>query len=702
MKTKLLIAFLLLGTVRLSAQVAPWCATDLHFQMQLASNPELSNLRHEQLSRINSGAYPIGDREDLIIPVVVHVLHDNGVGNISDAQILSGIEMLNEDYNRTNEDAIETRNTATAPFSDYAASIGIRFELAKLDPDGNCTNGIQRRNMGSRSYNAADNAKHEASGGLDAWNRNFYFNIWIVNSIQSDGAGTILGYAEFPYGGGSSDYGVIIRNDSYGKIGTASGDRTLSHEVGHCLGLLHTFQGGCHSDACDENGDYCCDTPPVSEPLWSCSPTENTCDDVPIGDLYAFDAVDQFENFMSYSPCQNMFSEGQKNIILGNLASIGFLANLVDPAHHDDTGIGLPEVLCKAQFGSDKTIICAGSEVIFEDNSYANVIGWNWTFEGGTPASSTAENPIVTYALPGVFNVTLEVTDGVSTVTSTSENYVTVLNNPGTGLPYSQNFESLAELPDGNHFMILNEDEDVFWELSETVGFSGTHCVYLNNRGNNNKSYDELISGSIDLSGVNPEDAIVFNFKYAYKKRNASNDEWLRFYISKDCGETWALRKNIHGDDLSELVQNSVYIPASQDEWVQVDITNIFPDYYTANFQYKFQFENDNGNNIYIDDINMYSESMAGLAEEKYLTGARIYPNPVGEQAIIELDAIPNQHYTITLFNLLGEQVQTIHFGELNEGLNLLQWDASNLTSGVYMLRIESLGTVQTIKVICE
>lgn len=702
MKNKLLLSFLLFGYLNTSAQVEPWCGTDSHFQSQLAANPELSNLMHEQLARINAGAYPIGDREDYIIPVVVHVLHDNGVGDISNEQILSGIEMLNEDYNRTNDDATDTRSTVSAPFATHAATVGIRFELAKIDPDGNCTNGIQRRNMGSRSYNAEDNAKHYASGGLDAWNRNFYFNIWIVNSIQSDGAGTILGYAEFPYGGGSSNYGVIIRNDSYGKIGTASGDRTLSHEVGHCLGLLHTFQGGCHSDACDDNGDYCCDTPPASEPLWSCSPTENSCGDIPVGDTYGFDALDQFENFMSYSPCQNMFSEDQKNIILGNLTSIGFLINLVDPAHHDETGVGLPETLCKAQFKSDNPVICAGGELNFVDDSYANVTGWLWTFEGGTPATSTAANPTVSYEFPGIYTVTLQATDGVSFVNLISENYVTVLSNPGTGLPYSQNFESLTEIPDGNHFLIVDEDEDVYWELSETVGYSGTQCAFLDNRGNISKSRDELISGTIDLSTVDPDDAIIFNFKYAYKKRNASNDEWLRFYISKDCGETWALRKNIHGDDLSELVQNAVYIPASQDEWVQVDITNIFPDYYTANFQYKFQFVNDNGNNIYIDDINMYTASMATLTEEKELTGARVYPNPITDQTTVEIDAIARETYTITVYNLLGEMVQTVYFGELNEGLNLLQWDASKLTTGVYMLRIESLGSVQTIKVICE
>lgn len=703
MKIKFLLGLVLsFGAHSLNAQTTPWCATDQHFQSQVETNPALETEMHEQLLRANSGIYYDGDREEYVIPVVVHVLHNNGVGNITEAQILSGIQMLNEDFNRTNEDATETRETAEAPFLGYAAAIGVRFELAKLDPDGNCTNGIQRRNVGSRSYNAGENAKHDGSGGLDAWNRNYYFNIWIVNSIQSGGGGTTLGYAEFPYGGGSSTYGVIIRNDSYGTIGTASGDRTISHEVGHCLGLLHTFQGGCHSNACNANGDYCCDTPPVAEPLWSCVTSQNSCNEIPTGDTYVFDAVDQFENFMSYSPCQNMFSADQKTIVLGNLESISFLNNLVDPANNATAGVGLPAVLCKAQFDSDTPIICQGGDLAFRDDSYHNVTEWNWTFEGGSPASSSEENPIINYNTPGVYSVTLEVSDGISTVSSTVVDYVVVLANPGTGLPYSENFESLVSIPDFNHFLIVDEDESASWTISDLAGYSGTRSAYLANRGVNNSTLDELISGSIDLSDVDTSDNIVFSFKYAYVKRNASNDEWLRFYISKDCGETWTLRKNIHNDDLSSTVQNAAYTPTSLDEWRTVVISNIYADYYTSGFRYKFQFENDNGNNIYIDDINMYSGAMVGIAEEKIQPSISVYPNPTLSETQIHIASTVNETYTIKAYNAFGACIELIYEGDLTTGEHYITWNTEALAAGIYTLHITAGNEIQTIRIVKE
>lgn len=681
------------------AQLSTWCGTDQNLESQIESNPTLALQMHEQILRANSGIYS-GDREEFTIPVVVHILHDNGEGNISNEQVLSGIQMLNEDFNRTNLDAVDTRETAEAPFMAHADGMGIHFELAKIDPDGNCTNGIQRRNVGSRSYNANDNAKHDGTGGLDAWNRNLYFNIWIVNSIESSGEGTILGYAEFPYGGGSSNYGVIIRNDSYGYTGTASGDRTLSHEVGHCLGLLHTFQGGCHSSNCDSNGDYCCDTPPVAEPLWSCVPSQNSCDNIPTGDAFGFDAVDQFENFMSYSPCQNMFSKDQKTIVLGNLSSISFLSNLVDPANNLSVGVGLPAVLCKAQFESNLQVICAGNEVAFLDDSYSNVTGWNWTFEGGSPASSTDANPVINYATPGIYQVTLQVTDGVSIVSTTIDNYIVVLANPGTGLPYSQNFESLTSIPDFEHFLVLDEDEDAIWSLSDEAGYSGTHSAYLNNRGVNNGSIDELVSGTIDLSSVDSEDELVFTFKYAYVKRNSGNDEWLRFYISKDCGETWALRKNVHGDALSSDIQNSNYIPSSDEEWTTVSVTNIYADYFTAGFRYKFQFENDNGNNMYIDDINIYSESMAHLTEIKDIELIEVYPNPTTNETTISLQTNRDELVTIEAYNSIGERIEIVFINELSPGFHTLTWNTETLSAGIYSLRITSGTSAYTRRIV--
>jgi len=108
--------------------------------------------------------------------------------------------------------------------------------LAKIDPNGNCTNGIVRVNAPNLTYNTDDACKYAANGGSDQWNSDQYLNIWIVNSINSSGSvGTILGYAYYPYGGAGSEYGILMRHDTFGTIETAinSDGRTLTHEMGH-------------------------------------------------------------------------------------------------------------------------------------------------------------------------------------------------------------------------------------------------------------------------------------------------------------------------------------------------------------------------------------------------------------------------------------------------------------------------------------
>ena len=677
------------------------CGFDEHNEQLMQVYPDAQQIVHEQILRAQSSGEAATDRSTIgIVPVVVHVIHDGGVSNISYAQIESAINMLNEDYQKLNADTSSIRNTTDAPFEPVAANVGIEFELAKLDPNGECTNGVQRRYNPDMAVNADDDVKFYSTGGLDAWPRDSYLNIWVVSSISTSGQGTTLGYAQFPYFGNGATYGVVIRHDRMGNIGTAiSQDRTLTHELGHCFGLFHTFQDGCHSSDCSQNGDYCCDTPPVSEAQWSCQTSQNTCTGIPTNDFYGFDAYDQFENFMSYSPCQYMFSEGQKNIMVGNFSSIGFMQDLISAANATATGVGTSPQLCKAEFTSTGTVICEGMTVDYTDESYFNVTGTNWTFDGGTPATSTSANPTVTYNTAGTYTVTLEATDGSNTVSTTMTDYVTVLSSPGEMLPYTEGFEDLTAIPDNVNWLVENGNGGNTFEITPDFAASGDQCVVLNNFGNFDQTKDHLISGTIDLSGVDPADPIVFTFKYAYKKRSASNDEWLRFYISGDCGQSWTLRKNIHGDDLSPNTQSSPFEPTAED-WVTVEITNINSAFYIDNFRFMFEFENDNGNNIYIDDINLYPASMTGINADEIADNLSVYPNPVNNQMEISMDIYDTADYTITLTNSLGQQVAVIHQGELVAGANTLRYDMESLEAGVYFLNIQSGGTIKTTKVL--
>ena len=667
------------------------CGTDQYTEERFSQIPELKSQVEEFMQRrAASGGVP-GDRSGAcIIPCVVHVIHAGGEGNISMEQIESAIDMLNEDFGLANPDLGDVRNTAEAPFSPVAADVEITFELAKIDPDGECTNGVQRRYNPAAAYDANNNVKSWSGGGFDPWPCDMYMNIWVANSVTSSDGSALNGYAQFPYGGCDDTYGIVIRHPVFGNVGTGGGGRTLSHEMGHCLGLYHTFQSGCHSGNCLTNGDGVCDTPPVDGPQWSCATTQNTCTGVPSGDYYGFDAWDQFENLMSYSPCRMMFSQGQADLMNYNIGDISFLTNLTSDDNADATGVGTGGVACQADFSVDNNIVCAGNTVSFTDESYHNIISWNWTFEGGTPSTSTDPNPMVTYNTGGVYNVTLEVSDGSSTVEETFEEYIYVLEDPGKELPYKEGFESFTDFPDNQNFMIENENGDDAWELTDDVACFGEQCIRLRNFGNNDETKDAFISGPIDLSWVDSEDEIIFDFMFAYRKRYSSNFEELKFYISNDCGETWSLRKFLKDDDLSPDNFSAPYAPSSTSEWTQENVTNINSPYFVSNFMFKFEFKNDNGNNIYIDNINLYPASMTGLGKNPSSETISIYPNPTSGSFQLVMDVQSGSGYTVRLMNLQGQELEVLYKGDLSSGVNKLDFNLDALPKGSYIIQVQS------------
>ena len=673
-----------------------WCGSDAKLNEAFEANPQLKQQIADQMARMHQSGFSVDDRsgDSITIPCVVHVIHDNGIGNISHEQILDGLRMLNEDFCRLNADSSNTRNNVNAPFQPIAANLKIRFELARRDPNGNCTNGVQRRNSAAGSYEGTNaTSKSFAGGGLGAWNRNQYFNIWIVNTIESTGTGTTLGYAQFPYFGSANTYGIILRNDVFGSIGTGSGDRTLTHEVGHCFGLFHTFQDGCGSNGsdCTNQGDYCCDTPPVDEAHWSCSSTQNYCNQVPNNDFYGIDVFDQHENFMSYSPCQNMFSTGQKNIVYDNFNNYNFLASLHSANNLVNTGLSTPAILCQAEFSADKKVICSGETVEFSDNSYASITSRNWTFTGGSPATSADSTVSITYNTPGVFPVSINVTDGAANLTTTETDYIIVLPDPGVSLPIIEGFETLNSFPDNYNFFSTENISGDHWEISNNASNGSTKTAFFNNYSSTNSSSTVALleSGPIDLSVLDPVEDLVFSFDYAYSKRSSSNDEWLKILASNDCGETWSVRKTIHGNVLGSNIQNSAFVPVSEDEWEHVEITSINSSFFTSNFRYKFQFESDGGNNIYIDNINIYPESWLGLKENKNeLNSISLYPNPVLDILNITFDNGAD-FTTIEIFNTVGKKIAVINAETISQD-GIVEYSVADLASGVYYLKVST------------
>jgi Pregnancy-associated plasma protein-A len=232
------------------------------------------------------------------IPVVVHVVFRTAEENISDAQIQSQIDVLNQDFIATNTDM----SKVPEPFKALVGNPQIRFELAKEDPSGNSTNGITRTRTDQRSFGVDDGVKSSATGGVDPWDTKRYLNIWVCTLGDS-----LLGYAQFPGGPPETD-GVVILNAAFGTQGTAAAPfdkgRTATHEIGHYLNLSHIW-GESRIPNCTDS-DFVDDTPNQfgpntgmpSFPYRSCSNSLN-------GDM--------FMNYMDYvdDEAMFMFSQGQ-------------------------------------------------------------------------------------------------------------------------------------------------------------------------------------------------------------------------------------------------------------------------------------------------------------------------------------------------------------------------------------------------------
>jgi len=238
----------------------------------------------------------------ITIPIVVHVVYNSPQQNISDQQIQSQITVLNNDYRRTNIDAMMTPSVWTS----VAADCEIEFCLTSTDPNGNNTNGITRTQTSQSSFSMqGDPVKDASSGGKDAWPNDDYLNIWVCNLGSS-----LLGYATPPFGNIGSDDGVVIGYNYFGTQGTVQSPynkgRTTTHEVGHWLNLEHLWGSGWGSCGNDNVND----TPTQEEENYGCQAfphNANSCNTTNSNG-------DMFMNYMDYSNdgCMNMFTQGQK------------------------------------------------------------------------------------------------------------------------------------------------------------------------------------------------------------------------------------------------------------------------------------------------------------------------------------------------------------------------------------------------------
>lgn len=343
----------------------------------------------------------------LTIPVIFHIVHNGepvGSGtNLSAAQVQAQIAVLNEDFRRLQ---------GTPGYNDdpAGADIEIEFCLSPLDENGGTLSepGIHRYNGNKASWSRAEIENQLKP--ITIWNPNLFYNVWSLKFSTAEAG--LLGYAQFPdqsgltglpASGPASTDGVVVRYQSIGSADKGNfpvmeapynKGRTLTHETGHWLGLRHIWGDG----NCAE--DFVSDTPPASGPSSGC----------PVGRV-SCGGTNMVENYMDYSydACMNIFTQGQKTRMLAVME--------VSPRRNTliQSNLCSPQVadVPTPNFTVDRQQVLKGGEAYFTDLSTNFPNKWVWAFEGGDPEASSERNPRIKYQTPGVYKVTLIVTNSL-------------------------------------------------------------------------------------------------------------------------------------------------------------------------------------------------------------------------------------------------------------------------------------------------
>lgn len=324
-------------------QISDQCGFNHAMEYQNSLNPnykeQADNIYKNLLQKVNSTNNTTGKKTPVtyIIPVVFHVVWNSSTPaqNLPDSVLFEQINVLNEDYSRTNLDTSNLR----AEFLPIVGVADIQFQLACADTNGNFTTGIVRTETSATfgggffpDMASIGKIQQSSQGGSDPWRPSEYLNIWIGDINGGAASPSLLGIATPPAGlpnwpAGSVPAelqdGAVIQYNAFGRNnpnafpgGMVVNGRTVTHEVGHYLGVRHCAEntfGGLLGSICGDD-DGLNDTPNCDQSAQGCDITRNSCTDTILG---IGDLPDMVENYMDYSDqdCQNSFTQGQTIIM---------------------------------------------------------------------------------------------------------------------------------------------------------------------------------------------------------------------------------------------------------------------------------------------------------------------------------------------------------------------------------------------------
>ena len=620
----LVIALSLLGTGLMAQEAVRNCSTmDVHERLLTEDQSFATRMQNIEAFTQEYVANHAGSTRDIVvIPVVVHVVYNNATENISDAQALSQIDVLNEDFRRTNSDAGST----LSDFVGVAADTEIEFCLASVDPDGNPTTGITRTSTSRSSFSADDKVKFDSQDGKDAWPRDEYLNIWVC-----DLGGGLLGYAQFPGGPANTD-GVVCDYLYFGTTGVATPPfdlgRTATHEVGHWLNLRHIWgDGPCGFD------DFVGDTPASDNPNYSCPLSHVSCS-----------SLDMVQNYMDYTndACMNLFTMGQKDRMQALFAPGGARVELLSSPACGGGGGG---PTCDVPGGRTTTAITDVSASL------------NWSAVTGAVSYNVRDREVGTP------------TWTTGSTAGTSINY--------TGLTAGTDYEWQVE---------------TVCSGGATSGYS-TSLIFTTTGGGGGGGCTDFGEPN-DVSGASAP-TINAGEVYSALIATSGDDYWYKFKTSNPATNIRVTLSSLPADYDVELYNKGTFVDVSENAGTSDEqiIWNTSTRGWRLVHVYGWAGANDPADCydllVEVSATSFRTDGSELFVDEDLRNGIMgLYPNPASDAvSMVYHSVLPKQDVQVSVMNVIGQTALTMN--ELTvEGDNLIQFDVSNLTPGIYVVDV--------------
>lgn len=677
------------------------CATMQNLERLKALYPEIeqhmAEIEYQTEEFQNSGSRDINAVYS--IPVVVHVLYNTTSQNISDAQIKSQIDVLNEDFRRLNADKVNTPSAHAT----VAADAEISFCLATVDPNGNPTTGITRTQTSVTSFTSNDAMKYSSSGGKDAWNTSKYLNLWVCNL-----GGGLLGYAQFPGGPAATD-GVVINYQYFGRgystVAPYNKGRTGTHEVGHWLNLRHIW-----GDASCGN-DYVSDTPTQQTSNYGCpSYPHVTCSNGTAGD--------QFMNYMDYvdDGCMNMFSLGQKTRMRALFASTGSRYSLLSSAgcgSAPTTSCGTPANLSAGSLTTSSATLswAAVTGASSYNLRYRKVATTTWSTT--TSASTSKSISALTAGTTYEFQVQA-VCSGTSGAYSASKQFSTTNSSTTTTTTLSIGTgTSTFQAPFGTYYM----DEKSQFIITKTelvnAGWTSTKNQLKSLAFNVATNAGQVMNGfSIKIrhttsSTFSSGFYSATNMVTVYSANVTPVTGWNTFNFTTPFTYNGVdhLLIEICWDNSSYTSDTKVYassLSGYQTIYKQSDVTS---GGVCATTTGTLSYLRPNVRIICAPSSITAARTIGeNETEATLISSLNLYPNPAKDVLYLDLSLAQDaNNVSIEMFSMMGQKVFSREFTSVTTGDHNLKFDLNNeyaLPSGLYIINITVDGKSDTRKVI--